>query len=80
MLYHTPYSPELAPCDFSWFTKIKSALKRTRLRIVKIVKEKVARVMKDNIEKDLQHCFKQQEIHMERSKDKGQVHIEEDNC
>jgi transposase len=34
VLEHPPYSPDLAPCDFFLFPKIKSALKGTRFESV----------------------------------------------
>ena len=79
MLDHPPYSPDLAPCDFYLFPKVKSALKRTRFESVEAVKEKVARVLKELREEDFQHCFEQWKILMERCRDRGGVYIEGDN-
>nr|CAH7734624.1 unnamed protein product [Callosobruchus chinensis] len=42
VLEHPPYSPDLAPCDFYLFPKIKSSLKGTRFESVEDVKEKTA--------------------------------------
>ncbi|XP_018301780.1 histone-lysine N-methyltransferase SETMAR-like [Mycetomoellerius zeteki] len=47
VLDHPPYSPDLAPCDFYLFPKVKSALKGTRFESVEAVKEKAARVLKE---------------------------------
>ncbi|GFV81807.1 putative mariner transposase [Trichonephila clavipes] len=38
VLEHPPYSPDLAPCDFYLFPKVKSALKGTRFESVEAVK------------------------------------------
>jgi len=40
MLEHPPYSPDLAPCDFFLFPKIKCVLKGTRFESVDAVKAK----------------------------------------
>lgn len=79
VLDHPPYSPDLAPCDFYLFPKVKSALKGTRFESVEAVKEKAARVLKELTEKDFQHCFEQWKVRMERCRDKGGVYIEGDN-
>ncbi|KAL4126402.1 hypothetical protein QTP88_010624 [Uroleucon formosanum] len=41
VLQHPPYSPDLAPCDFWLFPKLKSALKGTHFESVEAVKTKV---------------------------------------
>jgi len=79
VLDHPPYSPDLAPCDFYLFPKVKSALKGTKFQTVQDVKEKAARVMKELTEEDLQHCFRQLKNRMERCRDRGGVYIEGDN-
>ena len=45
VLEHPPYSPDLAPCDFFLFLKIKSALKRTRFKSADAVKAKAMELM-----------------------------------
>jgi len=40
VLEHPPYSPDLAPCDFCLFPKIKSVLKGTHFVSVEHVKAK----------------------------------------
>ncbi|XKL59606.1 hypothetical protein PGB90_000622 [Kerria lacca] len=79
VLDHLPYSPDLAPCDFYLFPKVKSTLKGTRLESVEAEKEKTARVLKELTEKDFQHCFEQWKIRMERCWDRGGVYIEGDD-
>ncbi|GFX87156.1 putative mariner transposase [Trichonephila clavipes] len=46
VLEHAPYSPDLAPCDFFLFTKIKPALKGTRFESMEVVKQKTAELLK----------------------------------
>lgn len=41
VLEHPPYSPDLAPCEFFTFPKVKRALKRTGFDTVEMVKSKV---------------------------------------
>lgn len=79
VLDHPPYSPDLAPCDFYLFPKVKSALKGTRFQSVEAVKEKAAQVLKELTEEDFRHCFAQWKIRMERCRDRGGVYIEGDN-
>ncbi|GFW04876.1 FLJ37770-like protein [Trichonephila clavipes] len=79
VLEHPLYSPDLAPCDFYLFPKVKSALKGARFESVKTVKEKAARVFKELTKDDFQHCFQQWKIHMERCRDREGVYIEGDN-
>lgn len=79
ILDHPPYSPDLAPCDFFLFPKVKSALKGTRFESVEAVKEKATEVMYGLTENDLQHCYDQWKIRMERCVDRGGEYIEGDN-
>ena len=73
------YSPDLAPCDFSLFPKIKSALKGTRFESVDAVKAKATQLLNSLTQDDLQHCFQQRKIRMERCRDRGGDYIEGDN-
>lgn len=61
VLDHPPYSPDLAPCDFYLFPKVKSALKGTRFESVEAVKEKAARVLKELTEEDFPALFQTME-------------------
>lgn len=78
VLEHPPYSPDLAPCDFFLFLKVKSRLKGTHLESVDAVKKKATEVMMNLSEDDLQHCFQQWKIRMERCRDREGVYIEGD--
>ena len=78
VLEHPPYSPDLDPCDFSSFPKIKPVLKGTRFKSVDAVKAKASELMNKLSEDDLQHCFQQSKIHMERCRDQGGEYIDSD--
>ena len=80
VLEHPPYSPDLAPCDFFLFPKIKSALKGTRFfESIDAVRAKATELMNKLSEDDLQHCFQQWKIRMERCRDRGGEYNEGDN-
>ena len=64
---------------FFLFPKIKSALKGTRFESVDAVKAKATELMNKLSEDDLQHCFQQWKIHMERCRDRGGEYTEGDN-
>ena len=76
---HPPYSPDLAPCDFFLFPKINSALKGTRFESVDAVKAKATQLLNSLTQNDLQHCFQQWKIRMERWRDRGGDYIKGDN-
>jgi len=79
MMEHPPYSPDLAPCDFSLiFPKIKPVLKGTRFRSVNALKAKATELMNKLWEDDLKHCFQQWKIRVERCRDRGGEYIESD--
>ena len=79
VMEHPPYSPDLAPCDFFLFPKIKSAVKGTRFESVDAVKAKATQLLNSLTQDDLQHCFQQWKIRMERCRDRGGDYIEGDN-
>ncbi|PNF22126.1 hypothetical protein B7P43_G06802 [Cryptotermes secundus] len=57
VLKYPPYSPDLAPCDFYIFPKIKSVLKGTHFLPVEDVKAKTTEILNSLSESDLQNCF-----------------------
>jgi hypothetical protein len=63
---HSPHSPDLAPCDFYLFPKLKSALKGTHFQSVNEVKSKMADLLNRVSADDLQHCLEQRKIRMQR--------------
>jgi len=64
---------------FFLFPKIKSALEGTRFESVDAVKAKATERTNKLSEDDLQHCFQQWKICMERCRDRGGENIEGDN-
>lgn len=76
VLEHAPYSPDLAPCDFFLFPKIKSALKGTRFESMEEVKRKSAELLNALTKEDFQHCFDQWKKRMERCVARGGEYIE----
>ena len=79
MLEHPPYSPDLAPCDFFLFPKIKSALKGTRFKSIDAVKAKAREFMNKLSKDDLQHRFQQWKISTEWCRDRGGEYTKGDN-
>ena len=61
------------------FPKIKSALKGAMFESVDAVKAKATELMNKLSEDDVQHCFQQWKIRMERCRDQGGEYIEGDN-
>jgi len=57
VLEHPPYSPDLDPCDFFLFPKIKPVLKGTHFVSVENVKAKMAEILNSLTEHDLRNCF-----------------------
>jgi transposase len=57
VLEHPPYSPDLAPCDFYLFPKIKSVLKGTHFLSVEDVKAITTEILNSLSDNGLQICF-----------------------
>ena len=56
-LKHPPYSPDLAPCDFFLFPKIKSVLKGTHFSDIDSIKMAATTELKKIPENAFQECF-----------------------
>lgn len=54
---HPPYSPDLAPCDFYLFPKMKSKLKGRRFNDIHTIKSESQRVLNSLRENDFQKAF-----------------------
>jgi hypothetical protein len=54
---HPPYSPDLAPCDFFLFPKLKLKLKGRRFDTIKEIQAESQRVLDSVTEKGLQEAF-----------------------
>jgi len=57
---HSPYSPDLAPCDFFLFPHMKGQMKGKCFADVSEVKKKTLEVLNSSTEKS-QKCFQQWE-------------------
>jgi len=54
-----PYSPDLAPCDFWLFQKLKNALKGQRFSDLSDIQRNVKTLLRSILENDFQDCFRQ---------------------
>lgn len=54
---HPPYSPDLAPCDFWLFPKIKSTMKGNRFDTIEDIKSNTTKQIKLLKKEDFQECF-----------------------
>ena len=54
---HPPYSPDLAPCDFWLFPKLKENLRGNRFSTIEDMKEAVTRVLNTLTQEDFQGGF-----------------------
>ncbi|VVC45905.1 Hypothetical protein CINCED_3A011395 [Cinara cedri] len=79
VLEHASYSPDLAPCDFYLFPKIKSALKGIRFESMEEVKQKSAELLNGLTKTDFQHCLEQWKKRMKRCVARGGEYIEEEH-
>ena len=51
-----PYSPDLAPCDFFLFPKLKEAIKGTRFQDSEAIKTAVTRELRPILEGSFREC------------------------
>jgi len=54
---HPPYSPDLAPCDFWLFPKLKNAMKGQRFADLSDIQSNVKTLLRGILENDFQDCF-----------------------
>ncbi|CAI6376783.1 unnamed protein product [Macrosiphum euphorbiae] len=52
-----PYSPDMAPCDFFLFPKLKRPMKGRRFSSIEEIKAESLRVLKDMPKSEYQECF-----------------------
>jgi histone-lysine N-methyltransferase SETMAR len=57
VLHHVPYSPDLAPCDFFLFPKLKHSLKGTHFHSIEDIQRKMTDLLKGFTQNDFQKCF-----------------------
>jgi len=60
-LPHPPYSPDLAPCDFFLFLKMKLQLKGRQFDRVKEIQWELQNVLGTLRKQDFQHTFQQRQ-------------------
>ena len=65
-LHHPPYSPDLAPCDFFLFPKLKGILKGTRFQGVEDIKTSVTIHLKTITKEQFSQCYKAWSKRMEK--------------
>jgi hypothetical protein len=58
-LEHPPYSPDLAPCNFWLFPKLKNFLKWQRFADIPDIQRNVTTLLRGIPETDFQDCFRQ---------------------
>jgi len=79
VLENAPYSQDLAPFDFFLFPKFKSALKGSHFGSMDEVKVKTAELLRSLTPNDLQHCYEQWKMRMQRRVDREGMYVEGDN-
>jgi len=65
-LIHPPYSPDLAPCDFFLFPRMKKVLKGKRFADVEEVKTKTTEALKGITLQEFQDCFEKWKTRLDR--------------
>jgi hypothetical protein len=56
---HPPYSPDLAPCDFWLFPKLKNVLKGQRFADLSGIQREMKKLLRGIPENDFQECVRQ---------------------
>jgi len=59
MLPHPPYSPDLAPCDFFLFSKLKTHIKGHHFGTVENVQAAAMRALNNISSEDFHHCYEE---------------------
>ena len=65
-LRQPPYSPDIAPCDFRMFPKLKMAVKGKRFNDIKTIQSNATRELKAIPKSAFEDCFKMWKHHWER--------------
>ena len=79
VLDHPPYSPDLAPCDFWLFPKLKSVVKGLHFASVDEIKDRVTRELRCLAEEDFAGCFQAWQRWMIKCINSGGNYFEGDN-
>jgi len=79
VLKHAPYSPDLAPCDFFLFSKLKSLLKGTHFQSTEDSHMKMTKSLKVLSQNYFRGCFKAWKAQLKQCIDPDGNYFEEDN-
>jgi len=74
-----PYSPNLSPCDFFLFPKLKFHLKSHHFGIVDNIQKVVTDQLRALLHEDFQHCYQEWEQHLRRCVASQENYFEGDN-
>jgi len=66
VIEHPPYSPDLAPCDFYLFPKIKEKLKGHHFQTLETIKESTAQALSEVTSEQFDECFEGWKRRMEK--------------
>jgi len=55
---HPPYSPDLAPCDFWLFPKVKMTMKGKCFELIQDIEAATTAQLKTLMKEDFQNCFR----------------------
>lgn len=80
VLNHPPYSPDLAPCDFYLFPKVKESLKGTHFETLEQVKDKTATLLRSITPEDFQNCYQHWQKRMQRCIFREGEYFEGEHC
>jgi hypothetical protein len=78
VISHPPYSPDLAPCEFVLFLKIKLKLKGRRFDTIKEIQAESQRVLDTLTEKDFRETFQKWRRRWDRCLNAGGNYFEGD--
>jgi len=76
---HSPYSPDLAPCEFL-FAKLKMKVKGQRFQTVEEIQAESQAVLNTLYENDFQECFKNWQRHWDHCQVQEGDYCEGDAC
>jgi len=72
-----PYSPDLAPCDFFLFPRLKRELKGKHWESVENIHKHVTEILKDIPVEEFQHVFQAWQTRLRKCIDSGGEYFEE---
>jgi hypothetical protein len=79
VLHHAPYSPDMVPCDFFLFPKLKHSLKGTHFQSSEDIQRKMTDLVKGFTLNDFQKCFHAWKERMQHCIDAQGNYFEGDN-